>query len=416
MLTWIKLGCRNLLQNKRRSLVTLGAIAFGFAAINLLGGFTDYIFRGLEDTYIYAHSYGHLSIFKKGYLDKGALDPTRYLLNEKDLATILALCRQEQRVVIATPQLNLTGLVSNGKVSTIMIAEGKDPAAINRIQGLARGFTTKLKLFNGSPFADNAFAEAGISQGLADKLDLSLASNMIIMTSTVDGFMNALDTRVIMTYDAALDILNDLSVTVPLAFAQTLVDTKGAGRVNILLQESRQVAAVSKVLAKACENSGLAVEIRSWQELQPSYLRIRNMFNVIFSFVFLIVLTIVALSVVNTVSMAVMERIREIGTLRALGLKRGGVIRIFAIESGILAGLGSLGGLLLTLGVWVAVASFKPTWMPPNIPKEVPLEIHLVPGFLILTTISMIGLAAIAAVIPARRAAALRIIDALGHI
>ncbi len=140
------------------------------------------------------------------------------------------------------------------------------------------------------------------------------------------------------------------------------------------------------------------------------------MFNVIFSFVFLIVMIIVALSVINTVSMAVVERTRETGTLRALGLKRSGVVKMFAAESAILASLGSLGGLLLTISGWAMVLYLKPTWIPPTIPMKVPLEIHLVPYFLIFTTISMIWLAVGAAIIPARRAAKMCIIDALGHI
>ena len=381
MLTLLKIGFFNLLQNRRRSLVTLGAIAFGFAAINLLGGFTDYIFQGLEDTYIYAQSNGHLSIFREGFLGNANLNPGKYLLEEKELLSIISRCQQEPEVVLATPQLDISGLVSNGKVSTIMMAGGKDPAATNKIVRMARGFTARLKLFNGSPFSDKAFAKAGVSQGLADKLGLVPGSEIIIMSSTVDGFMNAMDAEVILTFDAAIDILNDILIAVPLTFAQTLYETKGADRVNVLLDESRHTQALRKRLQKVFKAQGLAIEILTWEQLQPSYLRIRNMFNVIFSFVFLIVLTIVALSVTNTVSMAVVERTRETGTLRALGLKRAGVVKMFAAESAILATLGSLSGLLLTILGWAVVVIWEPTWIPPTIPKEVPLEIHLVPCF-----------------------------------
>jgi len=136
----------------------------------------------------------------------------------------------------------------------------------------------------------------------------------------------------------------------------------------------------------------------------------------IFTFVFIIVLTIVALSVVNTISMAVLERTREIGTLRALGLKRSGVVRIFAIEGTLLAAVGSLCGFFLTLIGWATITLLQPSWTPPTIPKEVPLEIHLVPWLMALSCLAMIGLAALAAIIPARRAARLRVIEALRHI
>ena len=90
------------------------------------------------------------------------------------------------------------------------------------------------------------------------------------------------------------------------------------------------------------------------------------MFDVIFLFLFIIFFIIVVMSVANTMSMAVFERTREIGTLRALGLKRRGVMLLFAIESSLLGILGTVGGILLTLLGWWVVDFFKPTWTPPG--------------------------------------------------
>ena len=140
------------------------------------------------------------------------------------------------------------------------------------------------------------------------------------------------------------------------------------------------------------------------------------MFDVIFLFVFLIVFVMVVLSVVNTISMAVLERTREIGTLRALGLKRWGVAVMFATESGLLGLLGTVLGMVITLCCWLGVKLAQPTWIPPNIPKRVPLEIFLVPQYLIWSFVFLVLLAVLAAVMPARRAARLLIIDALGHV
>ena len=86
--TWVKIGVRNLFKNKRRSFFTMGAIALGFAAVNIFGGFTAYMFRGLEDSFIYAQANGHLALFKKGFLTEGALNPEKYLFTESDLATV----------------------------------------------------------------------------------------------------------------------------------------------------------------------------------------------------------------------------------------------------------------------------------------------------------------------------------------
>lgn len=416
MLIWIKIAYRNLLNNRRRSFFTISAIAFGFAAINLLGGFTDYVFKGLEESYVYAYGNGHLSVFKQGFLTEGSLDPTRYLLEEQELQALQEICMDDPRVVLTTPQLNISGLVSDGQISTIMIADGRISQDTRKIRSMGQGFVGHLKMFDGQELDDSLGYGVGMTKGLAEKMGMSLDADVIVMAATVDGYMNALDGQVVQLIDAPMDILDDMLMTVPLKLAQDLYDTSSVDRLNILLADSSLTAEMKDELTEKFASLNLNVEVRSWDQLRPSYLRIRDMFNVIFFFVFVIVLIIVALSVVNTISTAVLERTREIGTLRTLGLKRSGVSLMFASEGVMLAIAGSLGGALLTLVGWGSIAIFKPTWIPPNIPKQVPLEIHLVPWCMVVSVVLMALLAAVAAMAPARRAAHASIVDALGHV
>ena len=81
MMSWIKLAFRNLARNKRRSIVTILAATLGFAAVNLFGGFTTYMFVNLRDAFIYAGGNGHLQIYRTGYRQHGTTDPANYLLS-----------------------------------------------------------------------------------------------------------------------------------------------------------------------------------------------------------------------------------------------------------------------------------------------------------------------------------------------
>lgn len=416
MITWLLLGLRNLLKNKRRSFVTIGAIAFGFAAVNVLGGFTSYVFRGLEDSYVYAFGNGHLSIFRDGYLTQGALDPTHYLLEEGDIAKIESLYGKDPRVLVLTPGLTISGLLSNGEASTIMTAEGRVPSATAAIRARGHGLIGSLEMFEGADLDDREPNSVGVAKGLARKLGLTRQSSAIALAPTVDGYMNALDAKVVQLVDAPIEMLDDLMMSVPLEFARQLYDTRGADRLTVLLADRNDTDALRGEMQRRITEAGVKVEIRTWKELRPSYLRIRSMFNVIFTFVFIVVLLIVAMSVVNTVSTAVLERTREIGTLRALGLKRRGIITIFAVESALLALIGATLGSAITVVIWAAVGWSDLTWIPPNIPKRVPIEIQLVPEFLAATFLALICLAVAAAAIPARRAARMPITDALGHV
>jgi putative ABC transport system permease protein len=132
-------------------------------------------------------------------------------------------------------------------------------------------------------------------------------------------------------------------------------------------------------------------------------------------FIFCIVLVIVVMSTVNTMGMAVLERTREIGTLRALGLKRRGVSVLFAMEGGLLGAFGSLIGIVLHTIVWAVIKTLSPTYTPPGVSTPVPLVVGYVPKTLVVLMCCLIVLSLIAAIIPAKRAARQNIVNALGH-
>jgi putative ABC transport system permease protein len=140
------------------------------------------------------------------------------------------------------------------------------------------------------------------------------------------------------------------------------------------------------------------------------------MYDVIFFYLFILVFIIVVMSVINTMSMVVLERTREIGTLRALGLKRKGVLLLFAIECGLLGFIGTLWGMLMTILGWWLVNLIRLTWVPPGITYRVPIIIEFVPESMVSSFLFLFVLCVIVSLIPARRAARGNIVDALGHV
>jgi putative ABC transport system permease protein len=414
MLTWIKLAVRNLFRNGRRSLFTVLAIALGFVAVNVLGGFTAYIFNSLKESYIYAEANGHLTIFKTGFLDKGKLDPVRYLLTEEQQAAIHEVLARHPEVLLATPQLQISGLLSNGQVSTIFVASGRVPSDIQAIKGMAND-GKGVRLFDGAPLSDAASEGIGVSHGLAKVLGLPLGATAVAMAPTVSGQVNALDARLVQQIDSPIEALDDKLAVVPLKFAQSLYDTPGADRITLVLARGADAEALRRTLQGEFGAAGLDLDMRTWTELSPFYTKAKKMFDVIFVVSFLIVFTIVVMSVVNTFTMAVLERTREIGTLRALGMRRRGIVTLFSLESVVLGGCGALAGAALTLLVVALVAWLQPTWIPPQMARRVPLQIHLVPLYWLLSTVLLVLLSIVSAIVPARKAARMPITNALGY-
>jgi len=416
MSTLFRIAMRNLLKNRRRSLTAVMAIAMGYAAVNVFGGFTRYINSNLRDSFIYNQGNGHLSIFREGFLEKGLLDPGKYLLTKSETDSLLATLRARPEVFLATPQLFITGIVSNGAASTIFIGAGRVPSDADAMRQRAPGMLGRLTPFEGRALRDDTPAGVGLSEGLAGLLDLKVGDGAIAVAPTIDGQINALDAEVLQTFEAAVDLLNDKLMYVPLQFARDLFATQRADRIIVMLEHTSDTEPLRQELEAAFHARGQPFELRTWEDLSQLYRKVRQMFDIIFLFLFIIVLVISVMSVVNTVNMAVMERIREIGTLRALGMRQTRIVLLFALESAALGVVGSLVGAGSTLMVWFGVNLAEPTWVPPIITARIPLEIYLVPEYLIGAFFFLLALAMTSATFPARRAARQEIVDALGHV
>jgi putative ABC transport system permease protein len=418
VIVWLKIALRNLFKNRRRSTITTFAIAFGFAGVNLFSGFTEYMYTGNREAAIYVISRGHLTIFKKGFLEKGQLDPARYLLSPEEMDAIEEICREIPNVILVTPQLRISGLVTNGKISTIFVAQGIVPSSEDVV--LSRMTMAKMdkaqERLEGRGLQDDKIYGVAMSRGLARLLDLKVGSNAVAFTTTVHGQMNALDLEVFQLFYGGGEAIADKVMRVPFSFAQELYDTNGADRLSVLLDKTEYTESIRDKLQTAFSERGLELEVKTWEELSDWYRKVKEMFDTIFVFLFIIVFIIVVMSVANTMSMAVFERTREIGTLRALGLKRKGVVLLFGIESTLLGVCGTIGGLFLTALGWWLVDVLKPTWVPPGMTNRVPIVIYFVPETMVYSFACMLVLCLTASVIPARRAARENIVDALGHV
>lgn len=416
----MKLALRGLMRNRRRSLVTLLTIALGYAAISLFAGYAYNIYDGLARQSIHGEMLGHLTVSKRGMSTQGKLDPGRYMMRGDDVAAISALIAAQPHVKMVAPRLGISGLISNGRASTIFIAEGIGAVAMQTLQA---GLLTEEEKQRGTfddmlKTLDASRPEVALlSSGLAEMLRLEKGDTAPLLSNTLSGQVNALDIVLGDTFNTGSAGSNDKFVFLNLDLAQQLYDAPGAAdRLTVLLDDVAQTEPMREILLGKLQTAGYDVEIQTWQELSNFYRQVHNMFDMIFGFIFLIVLTVVVMSVANSMGMTVIERTREIGTLRAIGLKRFGVIKLFTLESLLLALIGCAAGLVITLGVRMAVNNAGISYTPPDSSSEVELLIGLDGERLVFTLLLMAVVGALAAFMPARRAANQPIIDSLGHV
>ena len=416
----LQLAFRGLLRNRRRSLVTLLAVAFGFAAIVLFAGYTHNIYDGLSRQSIHGEMLGHLTIYKQGMRSEGKLDPERYLLTAQEVDAIGKLVREEAHVELVAPRLGMSGLVSNGRASTIFIAEGIAPEAVVKLRA---GSLTDRERKSG--MFDNMWMRldpdrpevAALSEGLVEMLHLQEGEQAQVLVNTLSGQANAADITLGKSFNTGNAGSNDKFAFVSLSLARSLLDAGGrAQRLTVLLDETGNTEMMRDRLQTKLRAAGFEVEILTWQDLSDFYNQVHGMFDMIFGFIFMIVLTVVLMSVANSMGMTVVERTREIGTLRAIGLKRSGVVRLFTLESMLLSLLGCVSGLALSLLVRWGVNAADISYIPPNSASPVPLLVDIDVARTVFAFILMGLVGTLAAYLPARRAANLDIIDALGHV
>jgi putative ABC transport system permease protein len=409
---WVTMALRNIIKNRRRSFVTLAAIAMGFAAISLFRGYTANTYEGLRQSAIRGEGLGHLTIYKSGWLEHGSIDPQPYLFRPAELLKIKKLVEGEDEVILATPQLHIAGLVSNGRSSAIFLAKGVVPSHHQTIVGAM----ANLRPITGKGLDADTPYQVLVANDLAKQLQLPPGSDAVVMASTLDGQMNALDVTVSGNYDTGSDATNDKYMLFSLEYAQQLYDTEDVDRIIVLLDDWRNTWRVRQRFEDMFQQVGLDCQIKTWDELSVFFTKVKNMFDIIFLFLFTIVLVIVVMSTVNTMGMAVLERTREIGTLRALGLKRRGVNLLFGIEGSLLGSIGSILGMVLNTAGWLFIRLIGPTYTPPGVSTPVPLVVDLIPGEMMMLMGFLMVLSLLAAILPARQAARKNVVAALGHI
>lgn len=414
-MNWISLALRNLLRNARRSITTIAAVALGYAAVNILAGFTAYMFASIEDAHIYEQINGHVQIWRKGARDYGGTDPAAYLIAETDFEAIRAFAEEDPRIEFAAGMLAVQGNVDFEGKPGFFIGQAMDPEEKDAIHHRSTALrSADGSTYQGRPITRDTPDGIAVTTGMAESLGLEIGSAVVLMSASVAGQMNAVDATVLQIADTASEALNNRFIFLPLQLAQSLYDTKSVSCVRFLLKESGDTDAVVASLRERFPESEW--EVIPWYEVSRLYLRTKHMFDIIFGLVFAIIATIVTMSVLNTIGMAVVERTKEIGTLRALGLKRPGVVVLFGIESALLGIIGACVGLALTLAFAFTVGALEPTWEPPVTAREIVWEIRLLPATQGVTFFLLVLFTALAAIAPARRAAKQAIVDSLGHV
>jgi putative ABC transport system permease protein len=431
----------------------------------LFGAFQSYVFRGFQTGVV--QSVGHLTVFRDGFFLYGSGNPAEWGID--DHARVMQLIAEDAVIKpllrVITPRQQLSGIASytthDGSAAKTFLGVGMVPADRDVMRkwneyavgtprvhrdtlrddapergvtgaGLARilGVCGSAGLPDCGPRPPRAATDApdvpADLTALAGEAAPAAAAGggpprIDLLAATAAGAPNVVSMEVTGTEVQGAKEFDDVYVGMHLVLAQQLVYGRGEHKVTALvlqLDRTEDMPAVRARLGELFRDNKLPLEVRDFVELTPFYGQTNNFFGALFLFIAVIMSVIVLFTVVNTMTMAVVERTVEIGTTRALGLRRGAVRRQFVLEGLLLGVLGASAGVVLAWGVVFLVNAANLTWTPPGNAAAVPFRLTTAgTGGLALTIwLALVLIATLAALFPANRAARLQVVDALRHV
>lgn len=459
----LKHALRNLLRNRRRTLSTLCAIVVGAVGILLFGGYNRSIEYSLQTTFI--RDSGHLQIQHRDYLLQGTGNPAEYSIRHyrKVMDRIAHDPVLQPMITVSTPVLMLTGIAGHYAVGTsrpalIYGSEASGQRQLNKWDEYHLGNTLGVRKTLDSHVPDAALIGGGLARLLqlcdfvknqpcgapaekkpsagalpADILQLSQTvresrppakdDTIELLAASTGGAPNIVRVQVAGVQPQPARELDDSMVRIHLRQAQQLLFGQSAPGVTAIILQLHSTAQLEAARARlqqlfAGELADETLTVYDFTELQPLYHQILEMFGKIFNFLLALILCIALFTVGNTMGMAVLERTVEIGTLRAVGLKRRDIQRLFLYEGALLGVIGPLLGVTAALALAWVINRSGLSWQPPGVIEPIPIRISVWGEWSMIA--SVVGVLLLATAVsswwPARRAANVYIVQALRHI
>lgn len=405
----VSMALRNVLRNRRRTLITLAALTVGVTAVGTIRG----ILNGLQDTIVKSSieaQLGALQVHRAGYLANVLSTPLTLDFPFDD--ALVQKVKSVRGVTGVAPRIQFGGSLTIATDNPDDTPEAVFFAATAVDPTLEPTVTPRRAQLNteGTVFDDE---HAVLGDSLAEAFGAKPGTELIMLAPDREGSLNGELTHMGGAMHRIMP--GEMKVAlVPLATAQKLLRMEGrVTELGVAVDDLTHVAHVAEDLRHAL---GPGFEVHGWADLAPERATIMNVQTGVASVISFVFLMLMLLGVANTMLMSVLERTREVGTMMAVGLTRRSVMVLFLLEALVLGVLGAALGFTLTALLTFALSRHGIRFTPPN--ATMPLDVFpfLTVQYTALALATAIGGAVLFALYPAWRASRLRPVEALsGH-
>ena len=403
-----KISYRNLKRNHRRTLLTASLITLGVVFVlvytALAGSFKNYMIGQITDS-----SMGHIQIHKKGFVASVENLPLDKNLNDKALKYIEQFLNESKYIESYSYRIKFGAMFSNFVSSTNIRLNAIDPQ---------KEFVTLPALKDRLKKFDGTLEKGGIlvPELLAKGMKVKDGDTVVLVANNKKGSVNGINLKVAgeverisgpggrdgyIHIDDAKKVLRIKGVEV----SEIVIRLKDANMLKDAMKE------LSPILKKLNKKDKPAFEIHTWQKLSPFY-NIVKMLDVMNLSIQIILISIVLISILNVMIMSVYERIKEIGTIAAMGTPPKTIVKLFLTEGLLLGVLGAVLGGILSLLIVQGLDLMQITY---SFGRQSGLILEPVLAFSEVLTVGVIVIAIslIASISPAIKASKLDPVEAL---
>lgn len=326
---------RNVWRNKLRSLVIIMAIAAGLTGgiftVALYNGMTEQKLRTAVDTQT-AHLQVHAHDFQKN------TDIRLYLA---DAGEIISLLRGNEMVSAASGRLVATAMIASPTSNAGVRLNGILPEDEKRIS------TIYQAIVEGDYFESDRRNQILISARTASRLKVGLNSKVVITLQDIHGEIVGAAFRVTGIFRTTHSVFDESHVFVQKQDLERILSMPGVvNEIAVRTHDIEQVPTLQQMLQSKYPED--VAEIQSWRELQPELAYISDATWQVNYLILIIILLALVFGILNTMLMAVFERVKEIGVLMAVGMSKSRIFWMIILETVFLSLTGAALGMLLS--------------------------------------------------------------------
>jgi putative ABC transport system permease protein len=408
----LKIAVRNLLRYKRRTLLTTSLITLGvvfvLVFVSVTGSFKAMMIAQNTDSML-----GHLQVHRKGYVASIDNLPLNLNLKAGAIGRMEKILDAQPEIVSYSPRIKFGAMFSTFVETTNIRLNGIDPEREMATVPLLSG-----RILEGSKTL--AAGEIWIPELLAKGMKVKVDDTVVIVATNQDGSVNGKQFKVAGILESVTGPGGrDGYITIEDAAEVLRMDGKEISEVAIRLDDFSRLGAVSERLTTLLEQElnqqGKPIfELHTWEKLSP-FFNIARMIDVMTFFMKLMLIAIVLVSIMNVMIMAVYERIREIGTIAAIGTQPGRILSLFLLEG---LSLGVAGAILGNVvgAVIIFVLNISNITYDFGRQKDLLLQASIDPIDVLVLSVIVIVIAVVASLQPAFKASRMEPIKALRHV